>query len=97
MVPIEILSFIARGISLGLRLCINVTTGHLLQIIIGEFSQKLFQEGILRGNLTLIVGAFFPIGIIWALIHLELGIMIMQAYVFTTLTIIYIAESELLH
>jgi len=61
MVPIEILSFIARGLSLGLRLCINVTTGHLLQIIIGEFAQQILKKGLKRVKVTFILASLLPL------------------------------------
>lgn len=97
LVPIEILSYTARAFSLGLRLCINVATGHLLQIIIADFSQKLIIAGINQTNIGLIIGSILPVIILFLLYFLEFGIMIMQAFVLTTLTAIYISESIEIH
>jgi ATP synthase subunit 6 len=93
MVPIEVISYTARGISLGLRLCINVTTGHLLQIIVSDFARSLYKHS----NPILSLSSCVPLLLLVCLFYLEFGIMLMQAYVFTTLTIIYIAESQHTH
>lgn len=101
LVPIELLSFCARALSLGLRLCINVSTGHLLQLIIAEFSQKIIIKSILTKTITqkilLLLGGAIPALIIFILAFLEFGILIMQAFVFTTLAAIYFSDSENLH
>ena len=93
LVPIEILSFTARALSLGFRLCINVSSGHLLTVILADFSFKFLQAQ----NILFKFASVVPAGVIFALSFLEAGILVMQAFIFTTLTAIYISEAIDLH
>jgi len=82
LVPIEFISYIARPISLGMRLFINLMAGHsLLKVIIV----------LLLENKTSI-GLLFPIIIVIILFGLELSVALIQTYVFGILTCIYISE-----
>lgn len=92
LVPIEIISHIAKPISLGVRLFINLMAGHsLLKVIVG-FSYNILQVESYESLFFI-----FPIGILVLLFGLELGVAVIQAYVFITLTTIYLNESECLH
>lgn len=92
LVPVELISYIARPISLGVRLFINLMAGHsLLKVIVGFSWNMLLVE-----NLKAIV-FIFPLIILVLLMGLELGVACIQAYVFITLTAIYLNDSEALH
>jgi len=92
LVPIELISYIAKPISLGVRLFINLMAGHsLLKVIVGFSWNMLLVE-----NLKAIV-FLFPLFILVLLMGLELGVACIQAYVFITLTAIYLNDSEALH
>jgi len=92
LVPVEFVSHIAKPISLGVRLFINLMAGHtLLKVIVG-FSWKM----LLVENLTAIM-FIFPLIVLVILMFLELGVALIQAYVFLTLTCIYLNDSEALH
>ena len=92
LVPVEFISYIARPISLGVRLFINLMAGHsLLKVIVG-FSWNI----LLIENFKAIVFVV-PLFILVLLIGLELGVALIQAYVFITLTSIYLNDSEALH
>ena len=92
LVPIEVISYIARPISLGVRLFINLMAGHtLLKVIVGFSWNILLVE-----NLTAIV-FILPLLILVLLMGLELAVALIQAYVFVTLTCIYLNDSEALH
>lgn len=93
LVPIEILSFSARALSLGFRLCINVSSGHLLTVILADFSFQFLQAKSVLFKLM----SLLPAGVIFLLSFLEAGILLMQAFIFTTLTAIYISEAIDLH
>ena len=82
LVVIEILSFIIRPISLSIRLFANMLAGHILLYILGSATISL----------GLIIGVF-PFLFILAFFVLELGIAFLQAYVFTILLSIYLADS----
>jgi F-type H+-transporting ATPase subunit a len=92
LVPIELISYIAKPISLGVRLFINLMAGHsLLKVIVGFSWNMLLIE-----NCNAIV-FFIPLLILVLLMGLEVGVAIIQAYVFITLTAIYLNDSESLH
>jgi ATP synthase subunit 6 len=89
LVPIEFISYIAKPISLGVRLFINLMAGHsLLKVIIGFSWSMLLLE-----NLTSI-GMFIPMLILVILFGLELGVALIQTYVFIILTCIYIQDGS---
>jgi ATP synthase subunit 6 len=92
LVPIELISYIAKPISLGVRLFINLMAGHsLLKVIVGFSWNMLLVE-----NLKAVV-FILPLLILILLMGLELGVALIQAYVFITLTAIYLNDSESLH
>jgi F-type H+-transporting ATPase subunit a len=89
LVPIEFISYIAKPISLGVRLFINLMAGHsLLKVIVGFSWSMLLLE-----NLTS-VGFVLPLAILVLLFGLELGVALIQTYVFIILTCIYIQDGS---
>jgi len=92
LVPIELISYIAKPISLGVRLFINLMAGHsLLKVIVG-FSWNMLLVENLKGIVFVV-----PLLVLVLLMGLELGVAVIQAYVFITLTAIYLNDSEALH
>lgn len=92
LIPIEFVSYIFKPISLGVRLFANLMAGHtLLKVIIGFSWSMLLLENFL--SLLHII----PIIVIVLLFGLELGVALIQAYVFTILTCIYLNDSVNLH
>ena len=92
LVIIEYVSYAARAISLGLRLAANIIAGHLLLAIIAGFGYTMMSSGLVIG----IVG-LFPVSIIYVLTFLEIAVCMIQAYVFTLLTCIYLNDAINLH
>ena len=93
LVPIEFISYIFKPISLGVRLFANLMAGHtLLKVIVG-FSWTM----IMLNNLMLSVLHILPLAVLVLLFGLELGVALIQAYVFTILSCIYLNESINLH
>jgi ATP synthase subunit 6 len=92
LVPIELVSFISKPISLGVRLFINLMAGHTLIKVILTFSWNLIYIESFKFFLL-----FIPVAVLILLIGLETGVAFIQAYVFVNLTCIYIGESENLH
>jgi F-type H+-transporting ATPase subunit a len=89
LVPIEFISYIAKPISLGVRLFINLMAGHsLLKVIVGFSWSMLLLE-----NFTSI-GLVLPMMILVLLFGLELGVALIQTYVFIILTCIYIQDGS---
>ncbi len=81
VVPIEIISFIAKPFSLTVRLVMNMVVGHILLKILAGF---VFLSG-LAGT--------FPLLFVALLIVFEVGIAFLQAYIYTILTSIYLGEA----
>jgi ATP synthase subunit 6 len=87
LVPIEFISYLAKPISLGVRLFVNLMAGHsLMKVIVG------FAWGLLMLENSTSVGFLIPIIILMILFGLELGVAIIQTYVFIILTCIYIQD-----
>jgi ATP synthase subunit 6 len=88
LVPIELISYIARVFSLAIRLFANMMSGHTLLKIIAGFAWTMISFGGVWYFLQL-----FPLLIIIAVTVLELGIAILQAYVFTILVCLYLNDA----
>ena len=87
MVPIEFVSYIAKPISLGVRLFINLMAGHtLLKVIVGFCWSMLGLENFIS------FGFILPMLTLVVLFGLELGVALIQTYVFVILICIYIQD-----
>lgn len=85
LIPIEVISYLSRPISLSVRLFANMLAGHTLLKVIAGFVWALGVFGIL------------PLAFVVALTGLEILIACLQAYVFTILTCLYINDALHLH
>ena len=92
LVLIEFISYLARNISLGLRLAANILSGHMLLNILSGFAYNIMTSSFLFFFLGLI-----PLAFIIAFSGLELGISFIQAQVFVVLTCSYIKDGLDLH
>jgi F-type H+-transporting ATPase subunit a len=92
LVAIEIISYLARAISLGCRLAANNLAGHLLVKIIASITWGAFFLGFLP-----FLGGLAGFFMLTAISLLELAIAFIQAYVFTLLTCTYIKDVLDLH
>ena len=92
LVLIEFISYLARNISLGLRLAANILSGHMLLNILSGFTYNIMSSGFLFFFVGLI-----PLVFIIAFSGLELGIAFIQAQVFVVLTSSYIKDALDLH
>lgn len=92
LITIEFLSYIVKVFTLSIRLFANMTSGHTLLKIIAGFAWTMLSAGGLLAIFHLI-----PLGLLVALIGLELAIAGLQAYVFTLLTCIYLNDVLDLH
>lgn len=88
LIPIEILSFLSRPVSLSIRLFANMVAGHVLLEVFASFTIMLAGLGAIGHVL-----AIAPIAINIALTALELLVGLLQAYVFAILTCIYLSEA----
>ena len=90
LVPIEIISYLSRPISLSVRLFANMMAGHTLLKVIGGFVFVL-------GANSFVIGGVLPVAFLVALTGLEIVIAFLQAYVFAILTCLYINDAIHLH
>nr|YP_006280845.1 ATP synthase F0 subunit a [Cyanophora paradoxa]ADW79199.1 ATP synthase F0 subunit a [Cyanophora paradoxa] len=89
---IESISYISRGFSLAIRLFANMMAGHALVKILAGFAYIMLQIGGIFYMLEIV-----PIIIITAIYVLELGVAVLQAYVFSVLICIYLNDVIYLH
>jgi len=87
MVAIEVISFVSRPISLSVRLFANMLAGHIALKIFAGFVPALPAAGA-WGLL-----APLPLALTIALTALEMLVAVLQAYVFATLTSIYLNDA----
>ena len=92
LIPIEVISFLTRPISLSVRLFANMLAGHTMLAVFGGFVVALGGAG---GVLSVLSVA--PMLLIVAIMLLELLVAFLQAYVFAILTCIYLNEALHLH
>ena len=92
LVLIEFISYLARNVSLGLRLAANILSGHMLLNILSGFAYNIMTSGFVYFFIGLI-----PLAFIIAFSGLELGIAFIQAQVFVVLTSSYIKDALDLH
>jgi len=92
LVLIEFISYLARNVSLGLRLAANILSGHMLLNILSGFTYNIMNSGFVFFFLALL-----PLMFIIAFSGLELGIAFIQAQVFVVLSCSYIKDALELH
>lgn len=92
LILIELISYLARAFSLGVRLFANMVAGHtLLKILSGMLWP------IVTGGVIMFFVALIPMAIFLALVGLEIAVSFIQAYVFVVLTCVYLRDAIDLH
>jgi len=86
MLPIELVSQLARPVALAVRLFANMTAGHTILAVL--FGMAL--------SLPVLIG-WLPFTFTIAINGLEVGIAFIQAYIFTILTCVYLGDAINLH
>ena len=90
LILIETVSYVARAISLGVRLAANLSAGHLLFAILASFGFQMLMSDLYWLSL-------FPAMIMIFITLLEMAVALIQAYVFCLLTTIYLGDTLTLH
>nr|WRH36838.1 ATP synthase F0 subunit a [Cyperus stolonifer] len=93
LVLLELISHCFRALSSGIRLFANMMAGHSLVKILSGFAWTM----LFMNNIFYFIGDLGPLFIVLALTGLELGVAILQAYVFTILICIYLNDAINLH
>jgi F-type H+-transporting ATPase subunit a len=92
IIPIEVISYLSRPVSLSVRLFANMVAGHVMFEVFATFTVMLAGLGFI-GNVI----AIGPIALNVVLMGFELLVACLQAYVFAILTCIYLHDAVHLH
>ena len=92
LIPIEIISYFIRPISLSVRLFANMLAGHTMMKV---FAGLIIMMGSATGILK--IGAILPLIAVIGLTGLEFLVAALQAYVFSILTCMYLHDALHLH
>jgi len=93
LVPIEIISYLSRPVSLSVRLFANMTAGHVMWEVFAGFMLLLTASFGVFG----VIASIVPLGLNIALVALELLVAGLQAYVFAILTCLYLHDAVHMH
>lgn len=83
---IELFAYLARPVSLSVRLSANMLAGHTMLKVIAGFVVSLG-----------LIGGWAPFSLLVVLTGFEFFIAFLQAYIFTILTCVYISDAVHLH
>lgn len=93
IIPIEIISFLIRPVTLSVRLFANMMAGHLMLKVFAGFSVAMVGAGLVG-----VIGSALPLVFNTILIAFELLVALIHAYVFSVLACIYLKDTvELEH
>lgn len=87
LVPIEVISFLSRPVSLSVRLFANMLAGHITLQVFGAFVLGLLGAGFWS------VLSPLPLAATVAMFALELLVACLQAFVFSVLTCVYLRDA----
>lgn len=85
LIPIEIITYFMRPVTLAVRLCANMTAGHVLLKLFGMFTVAMGLFGVFPLIMNILFTGF------------EFFVAFLQAYIFTILTCIYLNDALHLH
>lgn len=92
IIPVEVISYLSRPVSLSIRLFANMVAGHVMLKVFATFVVMLAGAGTIG-----FVAAAAPLALNVALIGFEFLVAFLQAYVFAILTCIYLHDAVHLH
>ena len=81
IIPIEMLSQLAKPFSLTIRLAVNMSVGHIMLKVLGSFIVTMGLFG------------FIPLIADMCIIMFELFVILLQAYIYTTLSCVYLSQA----
>ena len=93
LIPIEVIGLLARIFALIVRLCANMIAGHVLLAVLLSFISQAAAKGIAAG-----LGVAVPVvlGSV-AITMLEIFVALLQAFIFTFLTSLFIGQAVVFH
>jgi F-type H+-transporting ATPase subunit a len=88
---LEVVPFIARPISLSLRLYGNLFAGEMIFLLLAVLSLKGVEQLATASGWALLVAQFL-LALLWAIFHLL--VITLQAFIFMVLTVVYLAMAH---
>ncbi len=85
MIFTELFAYMVRPVSLSVRLAANMTAGHIVMKVIASFVIMAGMAGVL------------PFALLFALTGFEIFVAVLQAYIFTILSCVYLTDAIKLH
>ncbi|MCX7381175.1 MAG: F0F1 ATP synthase subunit A [Alphaproteobacteria bacterium] len=92
IIPVEIISYLSRPVSLSIRLFANMVAGHVMFEVFASFIVMMAGAGLVG-----YIGGVGPLALNVILMGFELLVACLQAYVFAVLTCIYLHDAVHLH
>ncbi len=92
IIPVEVISYLSRPVSLSIRLFANMVAGHVMLKVFATFVVMLAGAGTVG-----VIASAAPLALNVALIGFEFLVAFLQAYVFAILTCIYLHDAVHLH
>lgn len=92
IIPVEIVSYLSRPVSLSIRLFANMVAGHVMLKVFATFVVMLGGLGAIGPFVSVM-----PLALNVALVGFEVLVAFLQAYVFAILTCIYLHDAVHLH
>lgn len=89
LIPIEVISYMSRPISLSVRLFANMTVGHIIL--------KIFAGFVISLGAFFVIPGVVPFSVLVGIMALEFFVAALQAYIFTILACIYLHDAIHLH
>lgn len=92
IIPIEVISFLVRPLTLSVRLFANMMAGHIMFKVVASFAVAALS----MGTVGVALGVF-PVMINVIMMAFEVLVALIQAYVFAILTCVYLKDTVDLH
>jgi F-type H+-transporting ATPase subunit a len=93
IVLIELVSYLFRPVTLGLRIFANILAGHIMLKLFGDFCVMLVENF----GATGLAAAILPVAAMVLMYFVETGVMLVQAYIFIVLSAIYVRDALQAH
>ncbi len=89
IVLIELVSYLFRPFTLGLRIFANILAGHIMLKLFGDFCVMLTESHGVAG----IAASILPLAVMVMMYFVETGVMLVQSYIFIVLSAIYVRDA----
>ena len=94
IVGIELISYVIRGFSLGIRICGNITVGHLILFMLNGLLMSQLSGSL--ATATILTFSLITLGY-FTLFFMELCVSFLQGYIFIILSFNFLQETEAIH